>query len=71
MENLKCPFCDGDLHWSSDANASDTYSEYEGDDEAVLSFYKCAKCGRDYEICEPTKEEREGEFKDYWVNGKR
>ena len=66
MENLKCPFCDGDLIWSSDANASDVSDEYQEEDTAVVSYYLCSCCGRDYEIFEPNKEAREGQYKDYW-----
>ena len=66
IENLKCLFCDGELAWDSDSNASDSFGEYEEDDTAVVTYYHCEKCGRDYEICEPPREERESTYKDYW-----
>lgn len=65
-EGLKCIFCDGDLRWESDANADEVYDNYEGDDGAVIGYYTCTKCGRSYEIVDPPKEERDGEYKEYW-----
>ena len=65
---MKCLFCGGDLAWDSDANASDAFGEYGEDDSAVVSYYHCVTCGRDYEICEPRKEDRETIYKDFWEN---
>ena len=61
-----CPFCGGRLVWDSDENANVIHSEYGEDDTAVVSFYHCSNCGRDYEISEPCEEERNGEFARYW-----
>ena len=68
-DGFKCLFCGGDLSWGSDSNASDVSAVHSEDDTAVVSYYTCMRCGRDYEIVEPPKEEREGQYKDYW-NGK-
>lgn len=68
--HLKCPFCDGDLIWGSDSDASDVCGEYEEDDAAVVSYYLCSRCGRDYEIFEPRREDREGAYKEYWNHKK-
>lgn len=65
--NFKCPFCGGDMIWSSDANANDLCSDYADDDEAVIHYFLCSKCGRDYEIIDPPKEQRENDYKDYWI----
>lgn len=65
-DNLKCPLCGGDLCWDSDAQANDIFIEYVDDDEAILSYYHCMKCGRSYEIVDPTREEKETSYKDYW-----
>ena len=65
---LKCPFCNGNLIWSSDSNASDVCDEYDESDTAVVSYYLCSKCGRDYEVFEPKESDRMGEYKDYWNN---
>ena len=69
-EGLKCLFCGGDLIWDSDTDAQERYADYEEDDAAVVSYYPCSKCGRDYEIAEPRREERETEYKEYWQNNK-
>lgn len=46
--------------------ARDHCTGYEDDDTAVVSFYHCKRCGRDYEIAEPCEEERNGEYSSYW-----
>ena len=66
QEKVKCIFCGGDLCWDSDEKENDMFVEYGDDDEAILSYYHCMKCGRSYEIADPTKEEKETEYKDYW-----
>ena len=65
-DKLTCIFCGGDLSWDSEENASDISPHYDGDDEAIVHFIHCRKCGRYYEIYDPTKDEREGDYKDYW-----
>lgn len=62
----KCYFCGGELIWDSDANAGDFLSEFDDDDDAVVQFYHCSKCGRSYEIVDPVKSERETTYLDYW-----
>ena len=42
---------------------SEIYPDY--DDEAVTEFYTCSRCGRDFEITDPTKEGKK-DYKDYW-----
>ena len=68
-EGLKCLFCGGDLCYESDGMANEVFAEYLDDDTAVISYYHCLNCGRSYEICEPNKEERQGDYKNYWENG--
>ena len=65
-EHNRCPFCGGNIVWGSDENADDCYAEYEGDEEAIVSFYTCDKCGRQFEVSMPVKEERETTYKAYW-----
>ena len=65
---MKCLFCGEELIWSQDFNCSEISEEYEEDDTAVASYYLCPKCGRDYQIMEPTKEDKENEYKEYWNN---
>ena len=63
---MKCPYCGGKMMWGSDANASDICEEYEENDTAVVSYYICSRCGRDYEIFDPKESDRKGEYKNYW-----
>lgn len=56
---MKCLFCNGDLIWENDFQANEVSDMYEDDDDAVVGFYTCSKCGRKYEIYDPPKEERE------------
>ena len=64
-----CVICGGHLAWDSSADAAECYGEFEGDDEAVINFFHCLRCGRDYEIVDPVKEEREKNYAEYWGNG--
>lgn len=58
-----CIFCGGKLMRGSEEMTQNIYPGY--DDESVLHFFKCSKCGRDYEITDPHKEEKQ-EYSDYW-----
>lgn len=65
----KCCFTFGTpLIWDSDANANEVSSEYDDDDFATIQYYHCPKCGRSYEVVEPTHEEKEKDYKEYWEN---
>ena len=61
-----CIFCGGELSWDSQGMCNEASSDYEGDNEAVVHFLHCRKCGREYEIYDPPLDEREGDYKDYW-----
>lgn len=65
-EGLKCMICGHDLIWDSDANAGDSYADYEEDEDAVISFFHCSHCGRSYDVIDPIKSEREGIYSSYW-----
>ena len=64
MENFYCYFCGGELVWDNDENLEAIGGEE--DDEGVVTFWHCKCCGRDYEIADPPKEERETSYRDYW-----
>ena len=66
---MRCPFCNGQLVWQSDDNANELSDDYAEDDCAVVSFYVCSCCGRDFEIFDPPKEERETRYREYWEGG--
>lgn len=62
----KCFYCGGDICWDSDEMASEVACGYEGDEEAIVQFCHCMKCGREYEIFDPCKEQRESDYSDFW-----
>ncbi len=66
-EGIKCPLCGGTLIWGGDANACELSDMYDDDDEAISSNYTCQRCGRFFEIYDPPKEEREEQYREYWV----
>lgn len=66
MGKKKCIFCGHELVWQNDFDLEDVSSVAEKDDGGIASYYDCPHCGRSYEICDPTKEERENEYKEYW-----
>lgn len=68
---MTCMYCGSRLTWNSSCMAADMSDDYEDDDTASVNFFHCPTCGRDYEVAEPSEEEREGEYADYWINGKR
>lgn len=64
--NDKCPFCGGQLSHDGEEAVGSWREGYEGDDEALIHYMRCRKCGRDFEVFDPTKEERETDYKEYW-----
>jgi len=52
LNNAKCIICGGEL-------------SFDGEEMASL---KCKKCGRNYELLDPMKEEKESDFSEYWKN---
>lgn len=70
MENktrhFKCLYCGGDLCWGEDAPANEVCVGYDEEDTAVWSIYTCSGCGRNYEISDPPREDRETAYAAYW-----
>ena len=62
----RCHFCGNELILDDSQMCSDVNVDYEGDEEAMVHFSHCPKCGRSYEIFDPTKEEREKYYDEYW-----
>lgn len=67
-EDKRCIYCGAAMVWNSSVDCCER-SDYDDDDTAVIDFYECPVCGRWYEIWDPPREEREREYKDYWMNG--
>lgn len=61
---MKCLFCGGELCWNNDFTRDDTFAD--GEEKSLVSTYTCLECGRDYEITEPTQEEKNTTYKEYW-----
>ena len=58
---LICPMCGGMLIMANEVSLL-----YEGDEEAISSNYTCNRCGRLYQITDPEKDAREGQYREYW-----
>ena len=66
MELVICPTCGtANLHWLNAEKAADGF-DYETDDDAVSHHYTCTKCGTDVIVIEPSREDRENDYKEYW-----
>ena len=65
-EMSKCIFCGSVLIQDDSQMCADVNVDYEGDEEAMVYFSHCPKCGRSYEIFDPPKEEREKYYDEYW-----
>lgn len=61
-----CPLCGGELTWNSCAMRSQLSDDCTDDDPAMVYYYRCLRCGRNYEIVDPTKDERDGDYSAYW-----
>lgn len=70
MDLQKCPFCGGDICHSGDFMANEIFDDYADDDDAIVSNYVCMRCGRDFEVMEPTLEQRNNEYAEYWKGNK-
>ncbi len=64
----RCIFCGGELSFDGQERVGTWRNGYGGDKVAMLNYVRCKKCGRDYEIFDPTAEERATDYKDYWDN---
>ena len=45
---------------------ADRFDDYKGDEKAMVHYSHCPKCGRNYEIVDPPKDERENYYSEYW-----
>lgn len=48
----------GVICWDSSGDRSE-------DDDSVVDFYHCMRCGASYEVCQPNEEEKQN-YKEYW-----
>ena len=58
-----CPFCGGTLQWEKDENAEDVMDGYTPEEEAVVSFFECERCGRKAVFAEPREEAKKANLR--------
>ena len=63
-QEKQCPYCGGNLIEKESDLAANRLSLYEGDDVALITNLVCDKCGRDFEVIDPTSEDRQS--LEYW-----
>lgn len=61
-----CVECGCEMKFDNVEMAEDIYDDYEGDDSAYVYTFKCPNCGTEAEYLTPLKEERNGDYKQYW-----
>ena len=66
ISEQRCIFCGGELSFDGQEMANHKALDYEDDEVAMVHYIRCKKCGRDYEVIDPNKEERETDYKEYW-----
>ena len=66
IDEQRCIFCGGKLSFDGQEMASHRALDYDGDEVAMVHYVRCKVCGRDYEVVDPTAEERATDYKDYW-----
>lgn len=62
MVQMKCFYCGGDIIWNSDIDDLDENGEYG----RIISLYTCRFCGREYEVYEPSEEDKKLSYNKYW-----
>ena len=66
-KDYKCFFCGGSLSFDGQDQASELFPQtFDGDEDAMVHNLHCLNCGREYEITDPTLEERNDRYKNYW-----
>ena len=65
-KELFCPICGGKLQEQGVTPAASVHFRYSSDQEAVIRSYSCEKCGRDIDMLDPMKEDRDGVYSAYW-----
>jgi hypothetical protein len=64
-DEKSCIFCGAKMVWAGNGQCCE-HGDYDDSDDAVINYYQCPKCGRNYEIWDPPQEKREEEYKEYW-----
>lgn len=66
QDTLTCPFCGGQLSAQGQNPAWKEKWTYGADQRALVRWFACTKCGRDFEVCDPIEKDREETFNEYW-----
>ena len=65
-KEMKCPICGGTLYNQGQNAAMKEKWNYGSDNRAVMHWFSCGKCGRDFGVCDPLEEDRNDSYKEYW-----
>ena len=63
---MKCPICGGKLCSQGQNPALKERWNYCSDNRAVMHWFSCSKCGRDFDVLDPLEEDRNNTYKEYW-----
>jgi rRNA maturation protein Nop10 len=61
-----CPYCGGKMNFQGEDYAFRESLRHNTDDYGVAHYGTCSQCGRDFLVIDPTPEERNDEYKEYW-----
>ena len=64
-DGYRCLVCSSLLCWDNDYDLGDVTGT-EDDGGGIMTTWHCPHCGRTYEIYDPSKEEKESQYSDYW-----
>lgn len=62
---MNCCFCNAELIFAGSDMCCDV-GDYADDDTALVMYFDCPKCGRNYEVRDPRKEDRESVYREYY-----
>lgn len=70
MAKMRCFYCCGDIIWNNDFDESDVIGhDTSGDSGRIVSYFTCSVCGREYEVFEPSDEDKLSQYSKYWDFG--
>jgi len=65
-KEMKCPICGGKLYSQGQNPAMKEKWNYGSDNRAIMHWFSCGTCGRDFDVCDPLEEDRNDAYKEYW-----
>ena len=53
---MKCFYCGGEVIYTNEEMLSDLYgADLSEDEDSIVGFFTCSKCGAEYEVYQPKK----------------